>query len=755
MTEEAPAKLPTEARPIPLTELTNKEKELVTRINSMMWDIAEDAKKSAEESRKRDHDEWINPNRTGRVLLIDGPRGSGKSSLLLTLLKEWDPDGPASDTTGLREELNFTTPSLRQLVFLKPPLDFDPLPPGMPLHGWLLLPWQRLAQKYAEQDSAMNLEEPLLDRWTTLFESAVISWNGAATGGKSVVERALAFQDQALGWHSMGDDFRSFVERVSFSSLKSGARKHSRATGYGNQDVKCSTPVYVIAIDDVDLQVERLPELLHAIRLLSHPSVVYLLTAHYEHLKFVIQLDYLRQHCALASTSMASERLKSECNSHSETLAAALMAKALPRLARFSLDELSFAEVCTFQVPESETIGAMVNKLADEPGRDDKAIADRTDLRKTLSEATNTDPPLPFLLARQAQHALDYWRRQGSDRTALSLLRNLIDPSTDGDHRPELLQIQGSITTDRPRPSWRVSTGKAHIFAAGKKPRLVFIDSETEVRNEGSAATRALLAQVLVDHRIYEAPSLHWDPDAGMVWTEYEWKKERLVFHWPWLNEPRASTLTDRYSEWGALATELNKTYSHIPTLLGATLLVWVRLNLHWDSERENRFEYSIDQNQNQEDFRKSLVDALAETAKRAKDAKKTDVARETKNSESRPRAERKGRPSEELTRWMNELALLAAPYYGLPDTFSEALLDSLLPQPPRESDLKLKDILDEEERVFSTALSRPGMPLPTETTIRAQLDAFRSNYRKDNEGHPWVKRIPPESRRRKGLSQS
>jgi hypothetical protein len=51
-------------------------------------------------------------------------------------------------------------------------------------------------------------------------------------------------------------------------------------------------PVFVIMIDDVDLQVGRVRELLPALRLLYHPSVVFVVAAHRKHLIDMLALDF-------------------------------------------------------------------------------------------------------------------------------------------------------------------------------------------------------------------------------------------------------------------------------------------------------------------------------------------------------------------------------------------------------------------------------------------------------------------------------
>jgi hypothetical protein len=345
-------RLVTEARPIPFDQLSKFEQDEIGEADGWIKAVSEDAHQSKPDADK------IDSRKSGRVLFIDGPRGAGKTSLLLTLLERWRGESAQKGGDWHREHLKV----------LLPILDFDPLPNGLPLHGWLLEPWRKLAVEI-EKESRTGVDNgDLSELWADVFERAVLGWSNASAQGKSVVERALAFQEQALGWSDMRNQWHKLVNTA--------VCRTSRCT-----DSRCRanhSRVFVIAIDDVDLQVEHVPELLHSMRLLHHPNVVYVLTGERQHLKFVIELDYIRRHGGKDLVSKTD--LEPNIRRHSVLLRDSILEKALPSHAVLELPLLALDDVMKMYVKseaqqegKSETVRQRLSpkwvRLAEAMGR--------------------------------------------------------------------------------------------------------------------------------------------------------------------------------------------------------------------------------------------------------------------------------------------------------------------------------------------------------------------------------------------------
>ena len=293
--------------------------------------------------------------RRPQVLLLDGARGTGKTSLLLTMSHRWNiHDNCNVDrhdlnkvqyknrVTGIEDLLQFT-PDGTIPTHIHPLriLDFDPLPPQMPLIAGIIQAWQPLATKYDElsgRTAEYNDEGGTLeDRWNTLFRMAIVGWS-AVPAAKGLLEQVLDRQEQIVEWQRLGQHWHDFVTEV----IKCGRC-------LTDPDKLVDEPIFVIMIDDVDLQVERIRELLPALRMLYHPNVAFLVAADWEHLVDTLENDFRGQQNRLANR-------KSDGNAKSATdhdkwagiLALAAATKVFPRKNRWSLTKLTLHDLLAF-----------------------------------------------------------------------------------------------------------------------------------------------------------------------------------------------------------------------------------------------------------------------------------------------------------------------------------------------------------------------------------------------------------------------
>jgi hypothetical protein len=167
-----------------------------------------------------------------RVMLLDGGRGTGKTSLLLTLVERWhlrindDPEYAERRTatehgyqermkTLLGHSVNSVIPDHIKVLDI---LDFDPLPPGMPLLAGIIQAWQSLAEEYDRMLELSDanydqIDSRLTDLWHNLFRVAAVGWD-TLPQNKGLMEHVLDRQDQVQDWRRLGRDWQSFVSKV-------------------------------------------------------------------------------------------------------------------------------------------------------------------------------------------------------------------------------------------------------------------------------------------------------------------------------------------------------------------------------------------------------------------------------------------------------------------------------------------------------------------------------------------------------------
>lgn len=333
-----PPLLALDTRPIPLDELTSDLRLGVRRLLDILNAVRDDNRRRA--SRQRcDEQPWatVDAGRTYRIVMIDGSRGTGKTSLLLTLLQNWHPAQPSNDSQQPRL---FTEDDVK--VRALPPLDFDPHPAGLHAFAAIALAFERVAEYVDKQRPAARNGKTLRDRWAEIHKSALIGWTDGA------VEHLLrsdldAFvvdeQDGHLAWHRLGERWTVFIDDL---------LKHLVDCGQIPPD-----GVLVFPIDDLDLHPAMAGQLLLAIRLLRHDRLVFLLNGDISHLKDVLAIELFQKGAGDASIPEAT---RADRFGQAEHLSRALIDKLIPQAHRIKLKRLTLPEVATVILSASSKV---------------------------------------------------------------------------------------------------------------------------------------------------------------------------------------------------------------------------------------------------------------------------------------------------------------------------------------------------------------------------------------------------------------
>ena len=94
-----------DGRALPWSVLTVDERETIRDINNLLRAIQEESRKHSPEQDGKEYDKYpwamVDKDRTSRVIMLNGQRGAGKTSLLLTLIYGWlNPNENESDEQG-------------------------------------------------------------------------------------------------------------------------------------------------------------------------------------------------------------------------------------------------------------------------------------------------------------------------------------------------------------------------------------------------------------------------------------------------------------------------------------------------------------------------------------------------------------------------------------------------------------------------------------------------------------------------------
>lgn len=350
-----------DTRPLGPEELSPGQIETIESLNGLLAEM--------QVENQRVGDRWaigggdyatILAERSHRVILIEGDRGTGKTSLLLTLLRYWRPDtstlapvyprggsqevatsagaaGWRAQVKGLKDRSQEDQERLIQLfnhsglagqIEPLPGVDLDPKPSTMGVHALLLQGFASLVASKCHQGSRRGRRDAEWEHWGEEPEDEAPDLAGLyrlvqrdAIAAEGTVEARVDDIDLAVSqrvakdrsWIKLRERYWAFIEALLTQLRDTEHRK-----------------LLIVSLDDLDLNPTHADDVLQAMRLLWHPQVVFLATGHYEGLVEGVHLSRLRSERAVAVLSIEDVQGKTQAERCSE-LARLVVEKTLPQ----------------------------------------------------------------------------------------------------------------------------------------------------------------------------------------------------------------------------------------------------------------------------------------------------------------------------------------------------------------------------------------------------------------------------------------
>ncbi|MFL5345882.1 MAG: hypothetical protein ACJ8AT_13910 [Hyalangium sp.] len=617
------------------------------------------------------------PHRESNVILIDGSRGSGKTSVLLTVLELWlrvlrqEPTGKAPEEIVewlQRGELAGKLIPLRVL-------DLQPLPQSTSLLTWLAGRLLELVDDLEGVDGTergappapigswnpkWEVELPSRKAWRELLQDAAIGWESNLSQRRKDLDPesyAVELGQAERARLSIQDRWREFVDRV--------AEDACQRLRMVKPDAR-----FILSIDDADMNPHRCVELLDLLRTFWHPRLVFVLTGETDLFIKTLRLHYLgRFREALGSGDLSStESVAIDSKPNALGLAWNAYNKAVPRGQRFSLlslrprerfkllqQELDIPLRRTFeQLPPSNLAGYI--ELAPFLQR---ALPDRLrrlqDLRQRLS-TSDLRKRAAFLVHELWQDSIRF--SDLSSALQASLLESV------------QLRDEGLFVELPDYLSWESQSFKATVLPGSSNALRINIPTgftyaplpDEPPLPEPVTALLQLALNVAVDEVDGEMPdrSLPQGFDSPLASTVIAIGRGRKAeFAWPL---PDWTTPLEFHLVMAAWTRQsLSSILSHKAP--GALIGRFVSAVLSADARRRPDEQFPEDRNL-WEDLAARISEALRRLAE---------------NSSSSPRQRR-------LDRWLYErVGLLAAPESGLPPSLANDFLGALLARIPSE----------------------------------------------------------------------
>jgi len=282
-----------EAVPLTWTQLSTDQRQIVRDVHQWLGDLLKNPQpvRSARGGADEEHPSQFLPRlevrRASNVLMIDGGRGTGKTSVFLSLLQFWTDaltvDGPSAGTAtdAIQDEVVSKVLRERNIIPLDI-LDMQPLS-GRPtlllqLAGRLYRITERLMQARGDQEPAYprrpeDAAEKSLWRWKDLARAVAIGQEDDPRQRRehsNPEDFTIELEQAERRRMHLSDTWREFIEALRSDVVEYRDRLRPAKPG--------ADPLFIVPIDDADMNPERGVELLELLRSLWHPRVVFLLT---------------------------------------------------------------------------------------------------------------------------------------------------------------------------------------------------------------------------------------------------------------------------------------------------------------------------------------------------------------------------------------------------------------------------------------------------------------------------------------------
>jgi hypothetical protein len=353
-----------EARPLKwtddtTTELTDDQKDAARRACKLLNALAEKAQKKGSEG-LTGVDLFlplIDAERYNHVVLIDGGRGSGKTALLITLLNAWA-HGVRSESRDDRRYRDETFQPGKEFEELLRPrgrivpvglIDLQPLPRSTHLILHIASQFHRLVEAIEQSNGSgvernrervpwhavADSESKSMAQWRSFLRATASGWDG------NLVQRKASLDPDAYALELEEAERQRLDVMSSFRKLLDSLVDDYKVFRGSNEP-----PLFVVAIDDADMNPARSVELLDLVRALWHPRVAFLLTGDSKVFMRVLGAHVFHDLYSPLKGFRTSEFTDTLCGTPSEVtdLAAQMYEKAIPPEQRCGLRPLGPSE---------------------------------------------------------------------------------------------------------------------------------------------------------------------------------------------------------------------------------------------------------------------------------------------------------------------------------------------------------------------------------------------------------------------------
>lgn len=342
-----------EAQAVSYDGLSNSQKEALKFMAGALEKAAEDSKKNYATSR------------ASRVLLLNGDRGVGKTSILMSARNETDAarqrnSHSSTNTNDLAEAFK----ALGQKVYWLDILTLDPLPEGTNLLGAVFARIHEYASRHHRRDRSRSHVKGILDSVTPV-DQARHELEQLRTEAVMSIEGNLAKRAGGVD----PENFAISANEIETQKLKVG-ESLNRILGElaaGNEDLAKDTEgVFVLPVDDLDIRPSRAVEMLKLAYSLSMPRLFFIFLGSSDILdKALFYLTQSEFKGLLGGAGGIKPEIADSIEITSNAVASSLLRKLIPPGQRVEVGNFSLEETLRYSNDETLRFPKMTERNKD------------------------------------------------------------------------------------------------------------------------------------------------------------------------------------------------------------------------------------------------------------------------------------------------------------------------------------------------------------------------------------------------------
>lgn len=282
-----------ESRPVKYVELGESQKDVLEKIISLLSEAVAMVDEKSHDAISPSSS-WLENNRTSRLLFLSGQRGTGKSTVLASLVgsekeKFFDKleikDIPIAILNGLK--------NIKDRIVWLEPIDLETIPSSSNLLGAILARIEKATEHASSSNNVKSSHMPGAFEIGSGYQDAMLSLQRLQTN------LALAWDGnlQARASHLDPDVFAVEAKRVEKSRLSINQELTQTLNKLSEYAFTGSirNPLFVLLVDDFDLNPQLCIEMLKMLRMISVPRLFTIIVGDISIAEKIIELKTRRE----------------------------------------------------------------------------------------------------------------------------------------------------------------------------------------------------------------------------------------------------------------------------------------------------------------------------------------------------------------------------------------------------------------------------------------------------------------------------